>query len=171
VSLSPPRVLDLGCGDGTTAALLAQAGALVVGADPSHAALERAARAHPELDLVQHTADGRLPLEDSSFDAVVCLNVLQHVVDTQLAMSETRRLLAPGGLVGIAVPWHGRLRGALTALAAFEHVHDPLEPTLRFYTPRSLAALLRAFGYGELELRGRGGVPLWRRTLLARARR
>jgi ubiquinone/menaquinone biosynthesis C-methylase UbiE len=168
---TPPRVLDLGCGDGALAARLAEQGAQVVGADPSRVALERAAQAHPGLGLVQHTADGRLPLEDSSFEAVVCLNVLQHVVDTQLLMSEARRVLAPHGLLAVAVPWHGRLKGALTALFAFEQMHDPLEPRLRYYTPRSLAALLRAFGYGELELRGRGGAPLWRRTLLARARR
>ena len=52
-----------------------------------------------------------------------------------------------------------------------ERHHDPLEPVLRFYTPRSLRALLDAFGFERIELEVRGGLPLARATLLARCRR
>jgi SAM-dependent methyltransferase len=167
----PARVLDLGCGDGRVAAELASAGARVSGVDPAAAAVERARAAHPELDLHAPLADGRLPLGDCSFDVVVCLQVLQHVVDTQLLLSEARRVLVPGGLLAVAVPWHGRLKNALIALRSFERHHDPLEPVLRFYTPRSLRGLLEAFGFERVELEGSGGLALARETLLARCRR
>ena len=166
-----PRLLDLGCGDGRVAAELARAGALVTGVDPSRVALERARRQNPELEFHAPGADGRLPLADSRFDIVSCLHVLEHVADTQTLLSEARRVLAPEGVLAVAVPWHGRIKAAATALTRFERDHDPLQPVLRFYTQRSLGLLLEQLGFNVLELKGVGGVPLWRETLLARARR
>jgi SAM-dependent methyltransferase len=166
-----PRVLDLGCGDGRIAGALSSAGGDVTGVDPSPAALERARAAHPDLELQLPAQDGSLPFADSAFDVVVCVNVLEHVADTQRLMSEARRVLAPGGWFAAAVPYHGRIAGALTSLTSFERRHDPLDPTIRFYTRRALTALLEDFGYGELEVAGAGGVPLFRRVLFARARR
>jgi ubiquinone/menaquinone biosynthesis C-methylase UbiE len=166
-----PRVLDLGCGDGRISCVLAQAGAEVIGIDPSAGALSRARTAYPDIEFAPPREDGSFPFADGCFDAVVCINVLEHVADTQRLMSEARRVLAPGGRIAITVPCHGRIAGAWHALTGFERMHDPLEPTLRFYTRRSLAALLGQFGYGEVEVAGAGGVPLFRRTLLARAAR
>jgi 2-polyprenyl-3-methyl-5-hydroxy-6-metoxy-1,4-benzoquinol methylase len=170
-ALDRPRVLEVGCGDGALAAELAKHGARVTGADPSAVALERARREHPELALVQTGPDGRLPLDDSSFHAAVCLHVLEHVADTQLLLSEVRRVLAPEGMFALAVPYHGRLKSAAIALGGFERHYDPLEPVLRFYTRRSLSGLLARLGFGAIEVRARGGAPLFRESLLARARR
>jgi ubiquinone/menaquinone biosynthesis C-methylase UbiE len=168
---APTRVLDLGSGDGRFAARLAEEGAAVTGLDPSAVALERARAAHPDLEFVAPAADGRLPFEDSSFDVVACLDVLQHVLDTQLLVSEARRVLARGGLLAVAVPWHGRLENVITAVFSFERHYDPLEPVVRFYTPRSLRLLLGQFGFEDVHLEGRGGIPLFRTSLLCRARR
>jgi 2-polyprenyl-6-hydroxyphenyl methylase/3-demethylubiquinone-9 3-methyltransferase len=166
-----PRVLDLGCGDGRVAGRLAAAGAEVTGVDPSEVALERARAAHPELTYPAPGAGARLPVEDASFEAVVCIDVLQHVADTQRLMSEARRVLRPSGLLAAVVPYHGRAKNLAIALGAFERHHAPLEPTLRFYTRHSLAGLLADFGYGEVLVAPAGGLPLFRRLLLARARR
>ncbi len=166
-----PKVLDLGVGDGRIATELARTGAAVTGVDPSRVALELARAAHPELELVATLEDGRLPFEDAIFDVVVCLDVLQHVADTQALLSEARRVLRPGGDLAVSVPWHGRLRSALIALFSFERHHDPLEPVLRFYSARSLGDLLERFGFEQPQLLGVGGPPLARQTLLARARR
>jgi SAM-dependent methyltransferase len=175
VSARPPgraaRVLDLGCGDGRLAARLVEAGALVSGLDPSRAALARAREAHPDLELALPEERGTFPFPDARFDAVVCMNVLQHVADTQLLLSEARRVLAPGGLFAAAVPWHGTLKNLMIALRSFERHHDPLEPVLRFFTARSLRELLESLGFEQVATRGVGGVPLARETLVARARR
>jgi ubiquinone/menaquinone biosynthesis C-methylase UbiE len=169
--LGRPRVLDVGCGDGRVAGKLVEKAASVSGADPSSIALERARRAHREITFSETAPDGRLPFEDSSFEAAVCLHVLEHVADTQLLLSEIRRVLAPRGLLAAAVPYHGRVKNLGIALGSFERHYDPLEPVLRFYTRRSLRALVRTMGFDGIELRTRGGAPLLRRTLLVRARR
>jgi 2-polyprenyl-6-hydroxyphenyl methylase/3-demethylubiquinone-9 3-methyltransferase len=165
------RVLDLGCGDGTLAARMAAQGAVVTGVDPSAAAIQRAREAHPDMTWALPSEDGRLPVADASFDVVTCVNVLQHVADTQTLMSEARRVLVSGGLFVAAVPHHGRLRGAVTALTSFERHFDPLEPVLRFYTARSLQALLEAFAFEDVETTAYGGAPLVRHTLVAVGRR
>jgi 2-polyprenyl-6-hydroxyphenyl methylase/3-demethylubiquinone-9 3-methyltransferase len=167
----PPRVLDLGCGDGLLAGRLEAAGLRVVGVDPSAVALERARSAHPGVEFAQPAADGALLFADADFDAVACVHVLEHVADTQRLMSEARRVLRPRGALAVAVPWHGRVKNLAIALGSFERHHDPLEPVLRFYTPRSLRSLLVDFGFEEMRLRGAGGVPFARETLLAAARR
>jgi 2-polyprenyl-6-hydroxyphenyl methylase/3-demethylubiquinone-9 3-methyltransferase len=160
-------VLDLGCGDGLISGALATAGAAVTGIDPSQTALARARERHPDLRFLAPDPDGTLPLPDSSFDVVACVNVLEHVADTQRLMSEARRVLAPGARIAIVVPFNGRI----AALVSFERVHDPLEPVLRFYTRRSLAGLLPAFRFENVEVAAAGGLPLLRRKLLARATR
>jgi SAM-dependent methyltransferase len=165
------RVLDLGSGDGTFAAQLAAQGGQVTGMDPSPAALARARAAHPNLEFLAPAADGRLPFADASFDLVTCVNVLQHVADTQSLLSEARRALAPGGLLAVAVPFHGRLRNVLVALGSFERHHDPLAPELRFYTARSLRTLLQDFGFDDVEVGAHGGLPLLHETLIAIGRR
>jgi ubiquinone/menaquinone biosynthesis C-methylase UbiE len=165
------RLLDVGSGDGALGARLAAQGALVTGVDPSPAAIERARAAHPEMDWALPAEDGRLPVPDASFDVVTCVHVLEHVADTQTLMSEMRRVLVSGGLVLVAVPFHGRFQGALTALTSFERHFDPLEPVLRFYTARSLRASLEAFAFENVETDARDGVPLMRRTLIALGRR
>jgi ubiquinone/menaquinone biosynthesis C-methylase UbiE len=165
------RLLDVGSGDGALGARLAAQGALVTGVDPSTAAIERARAAHPDMNWAMPAEDGRLPAPDASFDVVTCVHVLEHVADTQTLMSEMRRVLVSGGLVLVTVPFHGRFQGALTALTAFERHFDPLEPVLRFYTARSLQALLEAFAFEHVETAARGGAPLMRGTLIAIGRR
>jgi ubiquinone/menaquinone biosynthesis C-methylase UbiE len=152
-------------------AKLAASGAEVVGADPSTVALERARAAHPSIEFVAPRPDGTLPFEDSAFDAVVCLHVLEHVADTQSLLSEARRVLSPGGRIAITVPWHGAIKNVWIALSSFDRHHDPLEPVLRFYTESSLKRLLDAFGFEQVRTSGIGGAPLLRNTLTATATR
>jgi ubiquinone/menaquinone biosynthesis C-methylase UbiE len=164
-------VLDVGCGDGRLAAELAQAGALVAGADPSRIAIERARAAVPGGTFEQIGAAGRLPFADSRFDAVTCVHVLQHVEDTQLLLSEIRRVLRPGGTLAVAVPNNGRVYRTFVSVTAFERHHDPLQPVVRFYSDRSLAKLLDEFGFDHVEVHERGGVPLLRPLLAGVARK
>src|SRR5262245_31462441 len=46
-----------------------------------------------------------MPIPDASYDCVVCTGTLEHVVDPWKAVAEIRRILKPGGIVHIDVPW------------------------------------------------------------------
>ncbi|PTX56603.1 3-demethylubiquinone-9 3-methyltransferase [Litoreibacter ponti] len=93
-------VLDLGCAGGFMAEALAERGAQVTGIDPARDAIE-AARVHAAQEghaIRYDTGVGEaLPYEDASFDAVVCVDVLEHVQDLHQVCREVARVLRPGG--------------------------------------------------------------------------
>jgi len=121
----PPRVLDLGCGEGHFAAQLARAGAVAVGADVSREALRRARARHPELDLQVIPLCGPWPLADARFDLVWAGETIEHVVDTAAWLSEVRRVLRPGGSLLLSTPAHGRVAMLALALLLRPHVEAP----------------------------------------------
>jgi 23S rRNA (guanine745-N1)-methyltransferase len=92
-----PVVTDLGCGSGDALAALTSRAGLGVGIDLSVAAIERAARHFPDHTWVVANADRRLPLLDRSIDLVMSLHARRNPV-------ETARVLAPTGVLLIAVP-------------------------------------------------------------------
>lgn len=109
---TPRRVLDLGCGTGGMLDCLHQqygssstggdTGAEIIGLDLEPVALHFS-RQRGHRFLVQASATA-LPFPDNSFDAVVALDVLEHIPDHQSAAREIARVLAPGGMVFVTVP-------------------------------------------------------------------
>lgn len=92
--LEGARVLDLGCGAGWYAPLLAEAGADVVAADNDPEMVARAAAHVPEAVV----ADARrMPFPDASFEGVLCSNVLEHTPEPTAVIMEIERVLRPGG--------------------------------------------------------------------------
>lgn len=89
------RILDYGCADAPYRDLFAAAE--YVGADlPGNAGA-----------AVELRADGGLPLEDASFDAVLSTQVLEHVDDPALYLGECERVLRPGGRILLST--HGTM--------------------------------------------------------------
>jgi SAM-dependent methyltransferase len=165
------RALDLGAGEGAFTAELAAAGARPIGLDIAATAVARARALHPDLEFGLAPPDGPLPLGDAAVDLVWASEVIEHIADTERWLSEVRRVLAPEGTLLITTPFHGRLKNVAIALARFESHFDPVGQHLRFYTRRSLRALLERFDFDRVQLRAVGGPPLLRRMLLASARR
>jgi ubiquinone/menaquinone biosynthesis C-methylase UbiE len=78
-----------------------------------------------------------LPVEDGSFDAALATEVLEHVVDPGAALGELHRVLVPGGLVLVTVPFVWELH---------EEPYDYFR-----YTHHAMAALLEGAGFREIE--------------------
>jgi SAM-dependent methyltransferase len=87
-SLGRYRVLDVGCGQKPYEALFAPYAEAYVGVDPVD---------NPRAELKGTVED--LPVEDASFDVVLCNQVLEHCDEPARAVSELRRVTAPGGRV------------------------------------------------------------------------
>jgi ubiquinone/menaquinone biosynthesis C-methylase UbiE len=106
------RVLDLGCGPGTSAVEIARAapGARLVGLDLSPAMLPRARRralaAHVAVELVLGDVHA-LPFATASFEAAAGHSFLYLLGDPAGALAEVRRVVRPGGRVAFLEPRAG----------------------------------------------------------------
>jgi len=95
VAFGAATVLDAGCGDGALAAAAATTPLRVVGLDAA-APMVRAARRHGPVVRGDVSA---LPVAGASVDALVTVNVLDHLDRPTEALREARRVLRPGGLL------------------------------------------------------------------------
>ncbi|MEQ8769743.1 MAG: methyltransferase domain-containing protein [Phycisphaerales bacterium] len=92
------RVLDIACGQGELAALLARSGADVTGVDASPALIERAREHAPErLTFMQGDARELAGLDAASFDAAVCVLALMNIDPIEPVFERVRALLKPDG--------------------------------------------------------------------------
>ncbi len=146
------RVLDVGCGVGDTLAALAQLpNAELYGIEYSAATLTRARR------LVGHRADLRqgsataLPYEREFFDCLTCSEVLEHLPDDQAALAECFRVLRPGGVLVLTVPYRH-----------WFPAYEPLMGHFRHYDRESLDRSLSAAGFRTIEWLP--NYPRWHRA-------
>jgi 2-polyprenyl-6-hydroxyphenyl methylase / 3-demethylubiquinone-9 3-methyltransferase len=98
-----PRILDVGCGGGILSEALVKAGAQVTGIDLSLASLE-VARQHAQagglqIDYRAITAEELAAEQPESFDAVTCLEMLEHVPEPEKVIAACAKLVKPGGKV------------------------------------------------------------------------
>jgi 2-polyprenyl-3-methyl-5-hydroxy-6-metoxy-1,4-benzoquinol methylase len=150
------RILDAGCGDGINMSVLNDIFVKhgiepeIIGSDYNGVRLERAI-AHGSFPVVE--ADLRqTPFKDAEFDVILCSHVLEHIPEDVSAMRELSRILAPDGLLLLAVPNEGCAMAWLrnhvvqrSILRTTDHIH--------FYTAseflaKASAADLRPFGRG-----------------------
>jgi len=160
------RVLDACCGTGDLAVADLRAGARVVGLDFSERMLERARRKSAEVEWVRGDLL-ELPFEDESFDAATVGFGVRNVADLERALRELRRVLRPGGRLGIletTTPrgprrifyrlWFDRIVPLLGKLLRGGSAYTYLPASVRrFPGPEDLAALLRDAGFGDVSFR------------------
>lgn len=168
------RVLDIGCGGGLVAEPMARLGARVVAIDASARNVE-IARTHArqsglEIDYRCDTAES-LVAAGEAFDAVLSLEVVEHVADPAAFLADCAALVSPGGALMVATINRTPQAFALAIVGA-EYVLRWLPRGThrwsKFVRPSEIAAALRTAG---LDLRSFSGMtynPLSDRWRLSR---
>ena len=161
------HVLDACCGTGDLGIAAWKAGAgHVVGLDFSGQMLERARRKAPELEWLQGDVLA-LPFEDASFDSAVVGFGVRNVDDLEAGLKELRRVLRPGGRLGIleiTTPrgplkvfykfWFDRVVPLLGKVLPGGDAYTYLPASVRrFPGPEELAALLGSCGFQAVDFR------------------
>jgi SAM-dependent methyltransferase len=96
-------VLEAGAGEGYGAGILARVASRVVALDYDVAASRHASVSYPEVAVVRGNLV-ELPFASGSFDAVVNLQVIEHLWDQSLFIAEVVRVLRPAGTLVISTP-------------------------------------------------------------------
>src|SRR5687767_5651358 len=101
------RVLDLGCGEGYGAFLLARDAREVVGVDIDADTIVHARNRYGSLRRKLTFIEGALtevPADQRTFDVVVCFEALEHITEHDRMFAEVRRVLAEGGVLVVSTP-------------------------------------------------------------------
>lgn len=149
-------ILDAGCGTGSLMIALAKKGFRVCGVERSVNGLrwlvQKADEAGvlPDVATAQADVEG-LPFATASFQAIVCGEVLEHLVNDAAAVADFHRILRPKGLCVITVPAHPKLWSFCDEYAGHR----------RRYTKEMLLGLFESKGFRVLRV-GNWGFPLIR---------
>jgi 2-polyprenyl-6-hydroxyphenyl methylase / 3-demethylubiquinone-9 3-methyltransferase len=166
------RLLDIGCGGGLLSEPMARLGAEVVGADAAERNIP-VARVHADQSGLKidyrHTTAEALAAAGEQFDAVLNMEVVEHVADPQAYLTACQELLKPGGLM-ICSTLNRNPKSFMMAIVGAEWVMRWLPKGThdwqKFITPDELYALIDKAGLRPVDRKGMVFNPVtWRWSL------
>jgi len=143
------RALDLGCNTGRLVSCMRdRIGCEVYGVDHNLQALAIARECHPDVRF-DHCEGMLLPYPDRHFDAVVMSHVIGHISEPGRMLAEVRRVLRPGGRLGVLTP--NRWYKLWMILPNLINGYRPDPTVLRYYSPATLKRMLHGAGLRGIE--------------------
>lgn len=168
------RLFELGCGNGSVAALLDREGWDITGVDPSQEGIAHAKIAHPHLRLESGSAYDDLAQRYGRFPVVFSLEVVEHVYAPRAYARTMFDLVEPGGTAIVSTPFHGYWKNFALAVtgrmdrhftALWDHGH------IKFWSFRTLTTLLTEAGFERIRFRRVGRIAPLAHSMIAVARR
>ena len=173
--LAGKRVLDVGCGGGILAEAMARHGAQVLGIDLSTKAL-KVAQLHaleaqtPNVEYRECSVEALAGEQPATFDAVTCMEMIEHVPDPASVVRACATLVKPGGWVFFSTI-NRNPKSFLFAIIGAEYVLKLLprgtHEYMKFVRPSELAGYCRGAGLELMQTRGMEYNPLTRRYWLS----
>lgn len=165
-SLSGLQIADIGCGGGLLCEPLARLGASVTGLDPAEETI-KAAKAHASAQglKIDYRTERTEALAEAGrqFDAVLAMEVVEHVPDVNVFVGIVGQLVRPGGIL-ILSTINRTLKSWALAIVGAEYVLRWLPVGThqwdRFVTPGELSRATSSAGLGEIDRRGMVFNPL-----------
>jgi 2-polyprenyl-3-methyl-5-hydroxy-6-metoxy-1,4-benzoquinol methylase len=111
-----PRVLDLGCGNGSLSNLIGQQGYEVVGVEDSEQGVAIARQSFPDCNFIKASIYD-LPYSElaNSFDIVISAEVIEHLLYPRELVRAAKKCLKPNGRLILTTPYHGYLKNLVLA--------------------------------------------------------
>jgi 2-polyprenyl-6-hydroxyphenyl methylase/3-demethylubiquinone-9 3-methyltransferase len=170
------RILDAGCGNGAFCGELAHRGKHeVCGMDLSKTGIEIARRFFPQVNFkLASVNEDIISVFDEPFDAIVSLEVIEHLYDPRGFVESLYQGLKPGGILILSTPYHGYLKNLALAISnRMDHHFTALWDggRIKFWSRPTLTKVLTSKGFRILDFAGCGRVPyLWKSMVLTAQR-
>jgi len=133
------KTLDLGCGNGY---ILSNLRGEKLGVDSDDEALKLCK--NKGLKVFKGDLEKLLNLKHK-FDTVICLDVLEHLINPEIAVQSAYNHLKKKGIFIVSVPYHGLLKNLAIALFDFDKHYHYTDWHVRFFTEKMLKELLSDF--------------------------
>ncbi len=173
--LKAAKIVDVGCGGGILTESLALSGADATGIDMGELPLEiahlHALEAGLTIDYQQTTAEAMAANHPAEFDAVTCMEMLEHVPDPQAIIEACAQMVKPGGDLYFST-LNRNPKAWLLAIVGAEYIANMLpkgtHDYARFIKPSELARACREAGLTVSAIAGISYNPLTRKYALTR---
>jgi len=166
----PLKVLDLGCGNGTFSARMANAGFKVTACDHSISGVEIAKKAFPRIEFFQQDVNEHIPAEYAGmFDVVVSLEVIEHLFQPRLLFRRAQEALGRNGHLILSTPYHGYTKNL--ALALFNKFDDHWHPLrdfghIKFFSKNTLLQCFMECGFSVNTFSRVGRIPAFAKSMI-----
>ena len=155
------RVLDAGCGDGNFTASVTEAGFQMYGIDLSAGGIAMARKQYANIRFIEGSVydDFRRLCEVDGFDAIIAVEVIEHLYSPRRFVARAYEALTPGGIFIVTTPYWGYLKNlslaftnrmdrSLTALWEGGHI--------KHWSYKTLRILLESSGFKYVAFHGAG---------------
>ncbi|MEW6671023.1 MAG: class I SAM-dependent methyltransferase [Thermodesulfobacteriota bacterium] len=164
------NIFELGCGNGSVANFLYNKGYKVTGVDPSKEGIVIANKKFPHINLKLGSCYDDLQKNYGQFNAVISLEVIEHVFEPHKYAACVFDLLKDGGSAIISTPYHGYLKNValsitgkmddhFTALWDYGHI--------KFWSKKTLRQLLNEVGFADIRFLRVGRIPILAKSMIA----
>ena len=163
-------ILDAGCGNGHFARVLCESGFKVHGIDSETSGVEAAAINCPQGSFSTASVyDDLTGLPNAPFDAIVSLEVVEHLYRPKIFMQRAFESIRAGGILVLSTPYHGYAKNlALAAAGKMDWHHTALWEGghIKFWSKRTLTTLAEREGFIFRSFSGAGRLPFFWKSMV-----
>jgi ubiquinone/menaquinone biosynthesis C-methylase UbiE len=139
------KILDAGAGDGTFLNYLIRklpVGTRAVALEISKAAIQKGRGNYPDIVFQENAIEG-MEFERNTFDTVFAIEVVEHLLDIDQALSKINRVLKKGGFFCVTTTDFNLLKKLIISVFFWDTFFYPNSPHIRFFTKRTLVDLCK----------------------------
>lgn len=167
-------ILDAGCGNGSMTARFSKAGRDMYAFDLSESGVNQAALTlgRDRVRVASVYEDFRELFPFRQFDAVLSVEVIEHLYDPRTFIRRVREVLRPGGTFVVTTPYHGYVKNLTLAATGRLDAHFTAlwdGGHIKFWSRNTLSSLLREAGFTITGFRGAGRLPWLWKSMVVRA--
>lgn len=165
------HVLDLGCGNGYFTNQLSLQGFEVTGMDVSESGIKIAEANFSSVPFEAHDLMNPLSsVHHEKYDAVVSVEVIEHLLLPRKLMENASAALKPGGLLVISTPYHGYWKNLALALTdKFDHHWHPLRDFghIKFFSHTTIRHMFQEYDFSNIKIQNVGRIPIMACSMIA----